>query len=538
MSQLLEILGRAMTVDTADLIAHWLNAVQLPEDDSESAQAQPLNKVIELMNDRKAEAAEEQLRLYLFDNPSCVKGRMAAAAIWLDKNQIPDAVEELNSVYLRQPNNTMALYALGHCYERLGKESQAVEFYQDCLKFKNYLQLPRQRLAAIYFKNGQLEKTIREYELLKDEYPDDISTLVTLGHLYIAGERYTDAIETFNTAILIHPDNFHSGDDDIDLLIADGQLHEALEQLEDLLQKQPDRADLMVKHADVLGMLGATTESVCQYEEAIRICPDFLEATIKLGTQYLLLNAEQLAAQQFNGAAEINDRIVDAYIGLSIAEKLAGNVSNALATLSLAAAIQPNSSLLFAETATLQFKAGPGPNSAIHNGDDSANLMEAVIGAHRQQIAHRPQNPDLHYRLGVLMMSVGRINEAIKSFRTALQINPTYTRARSKLAVCLFETGQKEPALEQLTGPEHLDKDTLQLHYKTALLYCNRVKFASSLINLDRLLESNFTSADATVNISIVLQNLGLLDRATAMWDNLSATTEQAMNPDKNTPNG
>ena len=538
MSRLLEILGRAMTVDTAELIWHWLNAVQLTEDDSESAQAQPLNKVIELMNDRRTEAAEEQLRLYLFDNPSCVKGRMAAAAIWLDKNQIPDAVEELNSVYLRQPNNTMALYALGHCYERLGKESQAVEFYQDCLKFKNYLQLPRQRLAAIYFKNGQLEKTIREYELLKDEYPDDISTLVTLGHLYIAGERYTDAIETFNTAILIHPDNFHSGDDDIDLLIADGQLHEALEQLEDLLQKQPDRADLMVKHADVLGMLGATTESVCQYEEAIRICPDFLEATIKLGTQYLLLNAEQLAAQQFNGAAEINDKIVDAYIGLAIAEKLAGNASNALATLSLAAAIQPNSSLLFAETATLQFKAGLGPNSAIHNGDDSANLMEAVIGAHRQQIAHRPQNPDLHYRLGVLMMSVGRINEAIKSFRTALQINPTYTRARSKLAVCLFETGQKKPALEQLTGPERLDKDTLQLHYKTALLYCNRVKFASSLINLDRLLESNFTSADATVNISIVLQNLGLLDRATAMWDSLSATASQAMNPDKNTPNG
>ena len=528
MSRLLEILGRAMTVDTADLIWHWLNAVKLPKDDSESAQYQQLNKIVELVDDRRVEAAEKQLRLYLFENPSCIRGRLAAAAICLHENRLDNAVKELNSVYLRQPNNTMALYALGHCYERLGKESGAIEFYQDCLKFKNYLQLPRQRLAAIYFKNGQLEKTIQEYELLKDEYPDDISALVTLGHLYIANARYSKAIEAFNTAILIHPDNFHTEDDDIDQLVRDGQLHEAAGKLEDLLQEQSDNADLIVKHADVLNMLGATAEALSQYEEAVRICPDFLEATIKLGTQYLQMQEGQLAARQFNRAVEINDQIVDAYIGLTIAQKLAGKVSNALVTLSLAAAIQPNSSLLLAETATLQFMVSFGGNLPFHNTENSPKLIEAVIGAHRSQITRRPQNPDLHYRLGVLMMSVGRMSEAIKAFENTLEINPTYNRAKSKLVVCLFETGQKEPALERMIGPECLDKGTLELHYKIALLYCDRVKFASSLMNLDRLLENNFTCADSAVNISIVLQNLGLLDRVTAMWENLSDTANQA----------
>ena len=96
--------------------------------------------------------------------------------------------------------------------------------------------------------------------------------------------------------------------------------------------------------------------------------------------------------------------------------------------------------------------------------------------------------------------------------------------------MCLFETGQKALALEQLIAPERLEKDTLELHYKIALLYCDKVKFASSLMNLDRLLENNFTCPDAAVNISIVLQNLGLLDRVAAMWDNLSDTANQAMN--------
>jgi tetratricopeptide (TPR) repeat protein len=538
MSRLLEILGRGMTVDTADLIWHWLNVAEPLKNDNESSQAQQLNKVIELMGNRKADTAQEQLRLYLFENPSCTRGRLASAAMCLYQNRLDSAIEELNSVYLRQPNNTMALYALGHCYERLGKESEAVEFYQDCLKFKNYLQLPRQRLAAIYFKNGQLEKTTAEYELLRNEYPDDLPTLLALGHLYIASAKYVKAIETFNTAILIHPDNFHADDDCLDELIADGQLHEAAEQLEDLIEAQPERADLLVKYADVLSMLGATTEAVSRYEDAIHICPGFLDATIKLGTHYLQMRDERLAAQQFNRAVEINDQIVDAYIGLAIAQKLAGNVSGALVTLSLAAAIDANSSLLLAETATLQFKTDSVVNPASHNEDDSINLIENdsinliedVISIHQRQIAHRPQNPDLHYRLGVLMMSVGKLNEAVKLLQTALELNPTYARARSKLAVCLFETGQKQAALEQLIGPDCLDKDTLELHYKAALLYCDRLKFASSLINLNRLLENNFTCADATVNVSVVLQNLGLLDRATAMWDNLSDTAAQALN--------
>ena len=229
MSSLLEILGRAIAIDVADLMWHWLNTVKLPKDLDESPKRDHLSRIIELMADLKLDAATEQLRLYLFENPPCVFGRMAAAAICLRNNQLEEAIEELNSGYMRQTNNTMALYALGHCCERLGRQSQAVEFYQDCLKFKNYLQLPALRLAAIYFKDRRVEKAIEQYELLKTEYPDDITALVTLGQLYITAGRYADAAGVFNTAILIHPDNFETSDQpEVDMLISEGQMQEAL----------------------------------------------------------------------------------------------------------------------------------------------------------------------------------------------------------------------------------------------------------------------------------------------------------------------
>lgn len=528
MSRLLEILGSGMSIDIAELILHWFGAIRNNQEDqgqSQGSGVQQLDQIIELLCDNRTESATEKLRLYLFDNPSCIKGRMAAAVVCLQNGEIELAIEELTKVYETAPNNTMALYALGHCYERLGKEYEAIAFYQDCIKFKNFLQLPHQRLAAIYFKNSQLEKTISQYEQLRIEYPDDMSTLVTLGYLYIACKNYDSAIEAFDTAILVHPDNFHEVPQEIDQLVATEHFYEALELLDKQIDENPQRADLLTIKADVLGKMGDIESSVRQYEQALDIHPDLLEATIKLGTQYLRTGAAQLAAKQFNKATEINDQIVDAYIGLVIAYKLRGSAAEAATTLSLAAAIQPNSTILFAHTASLQFHIARGAEITLEDMSNSNEIVKAIISIHREQIHESPQNPDLLYRAAVLMMSLNQNQQAAMSLTEALKINPLHARARNKLAICMFGTGENDLGITELAKSPSLDKNTLDLHYKTALLYSDPVKFASSLINLEKTMQDNFANAEPTANVSLVLQNLGLLDRAAAMWDSLAGTT-------------
>jgi tetratricopeptide (TPR) repeat protein len=528
MSRLLEILGRGAEVDVSELIWNWLKKAPIKSNLNGPEQVDQLNKALRLMGENKYESATGQLRLYLFENPSCIYGRLAAASICVHNNQLFEAIKELNSVYLRRPNNTIALYALGHCYERLGKEADAVEFYQDCLKFKRYFQLPAQRLAAIYFKNRQIESAIQQYELLSNEYPEDISTLIALGYLYLYAKKYIQAGEVFNNAILIHPDNFIS-DYYVDQLIEDGQIQEALDYTEDSLQKYPDRADLMMKYAEILCLSGDDEQAAEQYERAIFFCPDFLEARIKLGMHYLKNNQELLAAEQFNIAIDINDNIVDAYIGLSISQYFVNDFAKAADTLSLACAIQPNSSILFTETASLNLKLGLELSDSYNSDSSQNDFANAIIEAHRQQILISDNNPDLYYRFGILMMNFDRFSDAIASFENALNINQNFWNSLNKLAVCLVQTGRFDEAAKLLADSISINNDTIDLHYKTVILSCDKLKFASSIINLENNYQKNLSTLNSAQNISIILQNLGLLDRTEVMWDNLLETTNRAI---------
>ena len=532
MSRLLEIFGAALKFDTADLIWNWLDIV-LSGRKEESWQGgthlKELQEVVALINERKVDSAEKKLLSYMAENPACPNGRMAYAAICISEGKIDLALKQLYEVYHKHPNNTMALYALGHCNELKGCEADAIAFYQDCIKFKSYLLLPRQRLAAIYFKNGQLDKVIQEYEALRQDNPADIPVLVTLGCLYIEAVRYQEAVDTFNTAILIHPDNFDDSDNQTEQLITDGCLEEASQRLENLIAELPERADLLVRYGDCLSMLGASAEAISQYEQAIELRPDFLEATIKLGTELVQAGNAVAAAIQFNKAFEINEQIIDAYIGLAAAQNKAGSRTDAMETLALACAIVPNSTLLFTQTAVLQMQAQLDSRKLFFP-DDFSNLMTEIIKAHQEQIAQQSNNPELLYRLGILMCAAGNLEQAPKLFRNTVELNQLFSRARNKLVLCLFESDSKDEAFDNLICENCLDKQSLDLHYKTALLYCDKIKFASSVINYENQLQSSITGCDdISFNISVVLQNLGLLDRTILMWENLSDTAKQAI---------
>jgi len=532
MSKLLEIFGKGITIDSVELVWNWL-AAQQPANPAQGNLDEQLGRVIELLSDRNFDQAEQVLRFYLFEKPDCPRGRVAAASICIQKNDLQGAIEQARSVYLRQPHNTMALYLIGFCCERLEQVDQAIEFYQDCLKFKRHLQLPRQRMAAIHLRNGRIDKAIEEYIVLTSEHQDDIESITLLGYLYLASGQYAQAVDAFNLAILSHPDNFNQDgkEDELTPLLEQGLYEQAFENIYSIMDQIGAMPDLYVQLGDICRHAGRVTEAISHYEAALRMQPNSLEATIKLGSQYLRDGHPGLAAEQFNKAAEINDEIIDAYAGLAIAQYLEGQSIESEQTLSLAASIHQNSILLFAETAALHLKSSLNQDQV--QSDESLtrdDIIETFINGWRKKMSSTGPNADLYYKYGVLLMIRGQIKDAIHWFQRALSVNSTHYRSRIKLCLALREIDQNVEAFGILKESTVLPSAMLELHYQTALLFCDKPRFAKAM----RHIQTNNTfhglsSEDTRDYIEVVLENLGIVDRALSSWSRIEQTSMLAL---------
>lgn len=498
MSKLLEVFGRGLNINTADIIWHWLNAMLAKVIDPENRPK--MERILELLSEKNFDHAQKLINDYLDKFPDSSYARLAATHICLNQGQIDHALEQLQSIYFREPYNTMALYTLGFCYEVLGDQTQAVEFYQDCIKFKSYLQLPRQRLAAIYLKNGRLEDAIDQYEQIKKEFPDDFSCQAVLGYMFNYNQQYKKAIDAFNTAIALHPDSF-SNDNEIAELIQLGQIEQAQSVINSQIKQFGEMPELLIQLVDISLAMGKISFAVNTLNKIIRIQPDFLEAYIKLATIYHRNRNFELATEYFCKAAEINDEIVDAYLGLACSYALSGDGENASSTLEFAASIQQNSNLLWGQTATLKY-------ITTHEHQGSLTF-ETIIKAHTDWLNTQKDDLNPTYNTGLLYMCVADHDKAIECFKEALVSNELHFRAYNKYIISVFEKGDKAAVLSALKNLTELNRNELGDCYDVSLDYCckSKLNYNKDAVN---------SVSDEYQNISNILESLGVIDRASS----------------------
>ncbi|MCF7972196.1 MAG: tetratricopeptide repeat protein [Phycisphaerae bacterium] len=521
MNQVLQVFGRGVSLDVADMVTQWIEKGHIAN--SERAMAPELRHCISCLIEKRFSDLDDPLRLYLFSHSRCVTGHMINAAHCLYQGDVTQALDAFKEVYQLQPANTLAAYGLGHCHERLSQHEDAAQYYQDCLKYSHHLELPLQRLAAIYARQGRFESSLEQYTLLQRLLPDDLATQNTLGYLSIAACHYQEAEETFNTAVLMLPDSSSFADPTLQQMIAEQEYTEAVDYLDEKLDDTPDMPELWSKKGDVLARLGATTEAMAAYKQALQGSPICLDAAVKLGTLYARCDQFLPAMDMYLRAIEINEQLLDSYLGIAAARKMKNDVSGAMQSLQSATLIWPNSTMLFSEVAKLMATVvfSEHCNNGILDLQPNTGM---VFDALNCQIASQPNNPISYYHRGMLEVQTQGLDKALESFQRATRLNESYWRAQAKSVLCLFCMGHTQDALRTLTAGVHPDEQTLKLNYETAVLYWNHVKFAGAMMNLFRVQTQQNRSDDCAQVISTVLESIGVIDHVDIMWDSLQET--------------
>lgn len=511
MSKLLEILGGGL-FSVSSILLHWFNLNK-----NKGGLSGDLECIVEDIRNNNLKNAKKGISSYLHKNPRDAYGIIASALIHFSNNDFENATKDLNEVCLIKPSETMALYALGYSNEVLGNEAKALEFYQDCIKFKKHLSLPLMRMAAIYFKNGRINKAIEQYELLVANNETGVSSHQLLGYLYLAAQKYEKAIDTFNTNIIRDFDNFQD----------ESKMKDDSQMKDDNLYDQVELGD----RSESEGMID---DAIAHYEQALRIEPNFLRAVVNLGGCYLKKNELSLAAEQFNMAIDINDEIIDSYVGLAIAQHLSGEKNDATSTLGLASTINVNSARLFSKAFAFYLKHVLDEKQlSIYEYQQQGNevTIKDVIDAHRTHIEKDINNAYIKYKMGMLMMESENLVEAKYYFKDVLRINPLHYRARTKLALCLYATGYKDEALDTLLGDDGpvkindgrtlLISKTLELMYQSSILYSNNKKFVNVI--------SEMGLGPKLLQMQYAFDSMGLLNRKAVNWEILKETAKYAI---------
>jgi len=232
--------------------------------------------------------------------------------------------------------------------------------------------------------------------------PGNTAALLLLGKLHDQRDEPTEAMQTYRQILEADPEH-----DEARLRLARALLElsrgdEALAHLDYLRPRLPDNPEVMVQLARALELQARRDEARTLLNECLRTHPDHAGALAELGL---------IAGREGDAAA------AEEYLGR--ATRL--DPGNTAARFQYCRALNRNNKKAQADQEL----------EAIRQAEADMSRMRELVQGRLQQA---PNDPAVHYELGVIALRAGLIEEGVAWLRSALELRPDYARAHEALA--------------------------------------------------------------------------------------------------------
>jgi tetratricopeptide (TPR) repeat protein len=388
----------------------------------------------------------------------------------LDAGNAAAAEPLLRELHTRHPDNFEINESLGLLYASGGRVAQATPLLSAAARENPGSDVAHANLGTAYLKLGRAAEAERELALAAHLNPANAGTQQALGHAWMQLKQPARAAAAFEAALA------QNGDDATLLynaalaLFDSGKAAEA----EPLLAKMRETsAEAQSLYGDVDEQLGHYEEAAKHYANAVHLDPS--EANLYLlGIEFLRHWTFDPAAQEFAAGVRVFPQSQRMRLGLGVALYGAGKYDQAIPVFADLLHDHPTNAMyaeLLGRTCTvltegeqpkcsaLTTYAEQHPRDAIlatyaatsilHQPADSAQL-ELARRLLEAAIRSKPDLPEAHFGMGLLLQTQSEWPQSIPELRTAIRLRPDYASAHYRLAMALSHTGQHDQARAEI----------------------------------------------------------------------------------------
>jgi Flp pilus assembly protein TadD len=381
---------------------------------------------------RDLKKAEKTLKKVTLIDPKFAEAHRYLGRVYLDQGERARASSKYSYALDLKPGYYAALFGQARLFRSEGNRVRATELTEKALEARPYDVEAREMLGELLWEAADLDRA--QVELLKVTavQPRNLGARRTLALIYAAKGETAELATELERVQEIAPDDLEVKLDLGSAYQRIGDNGKAIWAYEEVVKRQPKNVQALKMLGDCYRRSKDPEKAISAYQRAKKLAPEDPRPYFLLGAAYQEAGDDQKAEAVFQDAQQFRRYVGEAWINLGSLAFRRGDLNKANWYLSRAVLKSPTRPKAHFNYALVL--------SAKKERDKA--LDELRIASDLD-----PQDAEIPYLTGVILLRQGRLDDAKQAFADALKRRPDHSDAKHNLA--LLED------LEKRYGGEH-----------------------------------------------------------------------------------